>query len=500
MGRPPERPAYLPEDHHCGWRAYAEHLEKRLEEAHERIDKLESELEILKRHVFGRRSEKMPTIASELRVGEAIPPDETAARRRERARVRHELPARTIRHEIPPEQRRCPRCGRSDQLRPLGSGKTSIVFEHIPERFERQIHVQETLACRCGEIVTAEKRGTVVDKGRYGPGLLAHLVVAKCGDSIPMYRLEKSYQRMGIPLARSTMIEQFHRTGELLAPLANRIIELIGQADIVLADETPIRIQAPVKTRLGYLWTFVAEIEDGADLIGYRFSASRSGATPAAVLGSSTGALVVDAYTGYNRVTTPDGRTRVACWAHVRRRFFEARSTAPEAEQILHLIRELYRVEHDMRAAGVVATEVHRRARLERSQAVLDEIGAWLEREEARHPPQGLLGTAIRYTRRQWPALIRFVADPRLPLDNNASERALRVAALGRKNFLFVGSDAAGDRIAGLYAIVATCEANGVNPREYLVDVLLRIQDHPRSRIDDLLPHRWRALHAGDTS
>lgn len=476
------RPPDLPEDHHCAWREHAERLEAKLDAVLERVAALE-------RHAFGRRSEKMPPVAEALRVGAPPDPARGLERRRKHAKVRAELPARTIKHSVPDASRVCPACGGRD-LQPLGGGKVTTVFEHVPSRFEQQIHIQETLACRCGGgVVTAEPPAKVFDKSKYGPAFIAHLVSAKCADSTPFYRLAAMYQRMGIPMGRSTMIDLFHRAAELLAALPRRLIELIASDRVVGADETPVRVLAEGKCRLGYLWTFHA-----GKLVAYRFSASRSGQTPAAVLGDGEGELVVDGYTGYNHVTTPGRRARVGCWAHVRRKFFDAKATAPRAQEMLDLILELYRVEHAAKDQNIAGTDAHRELRQTQSRGILSRIRAWLDLEAERHPPRGALGKAITYALRQWPHLIRFADDPELPLDNNASERALRKAALGRKNFLFVGSDQAGENLAGLYSLVATCEANHVNPYDYLADVLVRIQTHPQSRLDELLPHRWKNL------
>jgi transposase len=291
------------------------------------------------------------------------------------------------------------------------------------------------------------------------------------------------------------MVEQFHRAAELLAPISKKLLDEIAASDLVQADETPLKVQAKGKTRTSYLWTFLA-----GKNIAYRYSPSRSGETAHTLLGGTTGALVVDAYTGYNSVVTPEGRVRVGCWAHARRRFFESLPTAPAAQQMLDLILSLYRVEHDALALGVVRTAEHLAMRQTRSRTIVDEIKRWLDDNLDVHPPKSPLGVAIRYALNQWEALTRFVEQPQYPLDNNSAERALRVVALGRKNFLFVGHDEAGQNIAGLYSLVATCEAHSVNPLAYLKDVLLRVQTHPAARIEELLPGRWQALFCGDTS
>jgi transposase len=364
---------------------------------------------------------------------------------------------------------------------------------------ERQVHIQEKLRCRCGEtILTADGAPKVFDKARYGPGFMAHLAVAKCADAIPLHRLAKQFRRSGVPLNRSTLVDLFHRSAEILAPLSNRLLEHVAQNEIVQADETTLRVQARRKTRVSWLWTFLANEAAATDenehkaLIGFVYSKSRSGETPVKVLGNTVGKLVTDKYSAYNKVLVPGGRERAGCLAHVRRRFFDALPTAPAAQHAMDLILEVYRVERIARDQGILGTPEHLALRQARSRAVMAELKSWLEAEQPKHLPRGPMGEAISYALGQWNALTLFLSDARVPLDNNASERALRAAALGRKNWLFLGHDQAGENIAGLFSLIATCEANGINPQDYLTDVLLRVQMHPASRIDELLPHNWK--------
>ena len=197
------------------------------------------------------------------------------------------------------------------------------------------------------------------------------------------------------------------------------------------------------------------------------------------------------------KVTTPSGRERAGCLAHLRRRFFDAQSTAPEAaKKAIGFILDVYRIERAALEADLLGTPEHLEMRQTQSKTVMDDFKGWLVAEQGRHPPRGPMGDAISYALGNWDALTLFLTDPHLPIDNNASERALRVAALGRKNFLFVGTDEAGENLAGLYSLIGTCEMNGVNPVAYLADVLLRVQTHPASRIDELLPHNWKPLQA----
>lgn len=225
-----KRPDHLPDGHHCEWRVWAEQLE-------ERVEKLESELEVIKRHVFGRRSEKLPSVKQQLRVGAGANSPAAQEKRRHNAAKRTDLPEQLIHHTVPQGQRKCPKCGGVD-LRSLGEGKMSEIIDYVPPRIERQIHVRETLACRCGEgVITAEGPAKVIDKGQYGAGFIAHAVVAKCADSLPLYRLEKIYGRHGAPVARSTLIEQFHAAAQLVHPIAKRILEKVACSPLVNARD-----------------------------------------------------------------------------------------------------------------------------------------------------------------------------------------------------------------------------------------------------------------------
>jgi len=451
---------------------------------------MNAKIEALAAHVH--KSEKLPRVADEVRQKRASEPSKTQELRAARADMKAKLVEQRIELRVPEAQRRCPTC-HNEKLRKAGE-KTSTLYEYVPGYFRRQVHVRETLSCTCGAyIITAPAPDKSTDKTHYGPGFVAHLLTAKCADSLPLYRLEKQYARAGIPIARSTMTDLFHRNAELLAPLSNRLLELVATLPIVQADETSLR-RLDVKKR-GFLWTFLgdlpcAEGEEPKHLVAYVFSPDRSGKTPSAVLGSSTGTLVVDAYTGYNAVTTPEGRERAACLAHARRKLFAAMESHPEVREALDIIRDVYVVEHDAKSAGLARTSEHLTMRRARSAPLMGKLHSWLKERDGLHPPKSLIGTAIRYALNNWTELTRFLDDPRIPPDNNRSEAALRVAALGRKNFLFVGHEQAGRNIAGVYALVATCEANGVNPLDYLRDVLLRVSERG-DKLDDLLPHRW---------
>ena len=453
-------------------------------------------IEQLERQLYGKKSEKMPSTGKELR--KVASPEELEARReaaedkrKEHAALKQKLRKETIVHKVPEADKQCPQCGGTVD-RPVGDGKHTLVIDYIPGQFVQREHIQETLGCRCGKhIATAPPPPRALDKSLYGPSFVAHLVTMKCADSIPLYRMAAQYSRVGIPLVRSTLNDLFHASADKLAALYKRLVELIARAGIVQADETPITMQRP-NTR-GYMWTFLAD-----NLIAYRFSATRAGKTPADVLGGTKGVLVVDAYTGYNQVTDVDGRERSGCLAHVRRKFFDARSSAPtEVERALALILDVYRVEHEATARGIVRTPEHLAMRQSRSSAAMGALAQWLNEEQHKHVPKSPLGSAIHYAINQWQPITRFLEDAAIPVDNNKSEGALRKVALGRKNFLFVGDEDHGENLAGLYSLVATCQANNVDPITYLADVLIRIDTHPASDIDALLPQNWKPPPSG---
>lgn len=488
----------LPQDHFCAWREEAEELREKLTEVEKKLattddamEKMRAQVDALTRAVFGKKSEKMPSLARE--VGKKPTRAETTKTRADRAAERSKLPIEPVQHNVPDGERTCPTC--HVEAKPAGT-KSSTEFDYVPGYFRRKLHQRETLSCSCGYIVTAPAPARVYDRCQYSPSFIAHLVVQKCGDSLPIYRMEKQFKRLSIPMSRSTMTELFHRAGELLRPLAKRVLALVAASDVVLADETTMPMLKTIKRdkdgnlqkkpKRSYLWTFVS-----GDFVAYRFSSSRSGSTPREVLGGTKGTLVVDAYTGYNSVTGVDGRTRAGCLAHARRKFFDASSSHPDAHVALDAIRDVYRVEHEAKERGVARTPEHLAMRQTRSKSTLEKLHAWLAQRKNSYLPKSGMGAAIRYALDNWTELTRFLDDVHVPPDNNRSEAALRVVALGRKNFLFVGHEDAGDNVAALYTLVATCEAHGVNPFEYLRDVLVRVSTQPAADIDALLPHRW---------
>jgi transposase len=244
-----------------------------------------------------------------------------------------------------------------------------------------------------------------------------------------------------------------------------------------------------MQTRAGrvFVWTFLSKL-----CTVYVFSPSRSGDTAKNVLGGTKGALTIDGYTGYNVVTDVDGRDRTGCWSHARRYLFGALASAPEARDGLDIILDLFMIERQAQALNIIGTAEHLALRKKESAAVLERFREWHRQMVPVFEPKSAMGEALRYIKNQWERLTAFLHDARIPLHNNASEAALRIVALARKNSLFFGNEEAARRFMVLYSLIATCERHDVNPEAYLADVLLRIQDHPKNRLVELLPHRWK--------
>ena len=458
-----------PKDHTCEWRDAASALQERVAKLEATIAKLESA------RMRPHRSEKRPKV----KLPPPVPPAPPAAAPRPNDDIRHAvLETEVEKLAVPEAKRTCPECS-STSLRAVGAGKTSTVYDYVGPHFRRRVCQRETLSCRCGEyIVTAAPPERVGEKVQFSASFVAHLVTTKCADNRAQYNLAKEYERLGIPISRSTINSLFHRAGKELAPLVERLFERIRDSVVVQADETSIKLQRA--TKRAFIWAFL-----GGGLIGYRFAEDRSGETPRTTLLASPGYIVVDAFTGYNKLLALGGRVRGGCLAHARRKIFEA----DEKSIALDLIGEIYALERRAKTSGITGTSAH--AELRRmARPHFARLLIWAREARRTNGPKSLMGRAAGYIVNNFRELGLFLRTPLVPIDNNASEAALRRIALGRKNYLFVGNVEAGKRLAGLYSLVASCEANGKNPVAYLTDVLLRI-GRPGQKIDELLPDRW---------
>lgn len=454
---------------------------------------LRAEAADLRRVLFGRKAERLPDARRTARAAARAKKDpkqretERVESRRKNRGDRASLPVVEHVLDVPEDDRVCPCCDALD-LSPLGEGIVSTQIEYVPAHLVRIQWRRMRYACRCGKgIVTAPPPPQVSDGCEYGPGVHAHVVVAKCADALPFYRLAKQFLRAGFPVSRATLCTLFHRAADQIDALYQRLLSEVSEAAHVFADETPLPVLAQGGCDRGYVWTFVTD-----RVVAFTFSPSRSGETPVRVLGGTSGSLQADAYSGYNAVTTPDGRVRAGCWAHVRREFFRSLDTAPaDAGEAMNRIALLYDVEHRAAELEVVGTPAHRAMRRAESAPRVDAFFEWLVERAPEHPPKSPMGKAIRYAQKQETALRQFLSDPRIGVDNNAAERALKPVALGRKNFLFAGHDEGAENLAKLQSIVATCERHGVNPQAYLEDVLVRVNTHPAKDIEALMPWAW---------
>lgn len=481
--------------------AAAESQSKTIEKLTLTIEQLTQKITELERALFGQKSERVVPVDREIakKQRETETPEEAEARKakaRARREARKEKRRETSTTEVivhaTPET--CSRCGLSLEDADDLADEVSEEYEYVPAQVVRREHRRQRKVCSCGCFAIGAAPARVVEGGLYGPGLHAHVAVAKCADSIPLDRQARAFKRAGVPLSKSTLCDLFHRDAELLGLLASRALELVVAASHVNADETSLKVQQKNECRRAFVWTFIAKDDAGHMMVAYRFSPDRSGETPIDVLGESTGVLQVDGYTGYNQVTTPDKRERAGCWSHARRKFFEARATAPdEANHAIELIRGIYEVEYAAAEKEILGTDKHRSLRTTKSRAIVNELYDWATAQKEKQRPKSPLGVALRYLINQRQTLERFLDDPKIRLDNNIAEQHLRLIALGRKNFLFVGHDEAGANLATLQTLVSSCLANEVNPQAYLTDVLRRIDSTPRAELDSLLPWNWRA-------
>lgn len=395
------------------------------------------------------------------------------------------LPVRTV--AVEPEARALT-CGCGATKERIGE-EASERLEYVPASLFVLKTVRGKYACRrCeGGVTIAPLPPQGLERSVAGPGLVAHVVADKYANHLPLYRQEEMLARDGADLPRSTLGDLIRGAAELLEPLAKRVLASVLQGRVVNTDDTGVTyLLSPRGRATGAVWAYVGERGE----VAYDFTETRSRDGPAAVLRGYKGYLQADALKQYDAFYASGEIVEVACWAHARRYFFEAlTSERALAEDMLERIRRLYALER--RAKG--ASEVERLLqRQEHARPILREIERWLAEHAPRVLPKGPMGQAIAYTTRNWGALVRYLEQGFLAIDNNAAERALRSVAVGRKNWLFAGSAEAGRRAAVLMTLVNTCKLQDVEPEAYLADVIVRVATTPTSRIDELTPRGWR--------
>jgi transposase len=476
------------------------------------VRKLQLQLARRNRNDFGSTSERFDDVQGTLL--ERQPLDEVQARRAAAAkpaanaaqidrRLPEHLPrenhehrpqATSAHHDASGKPCGCTACG--GRLRLIGK-EISEQLEYVPAHFKVIRHVRPKLACaKCQTIFQAPAPSRPIARGLAGAGLLAHVMVAKYCDHLPLYRQSRIYAREGVEIDRSTMAGWVDQCEQLLDPLIAALGRYVMAAQKVHADDTPVKVLQPGagKTRQGRLWVYVRDDRPAANFAApaawFQYSPNRKGEHPRRHLKDFRGTLQADAYGGWNRIYASGAVVEAACWAHARRPWWDlycdtGRSEDSIAAQALRRIRELYEIEEEIRGRPPDVRREHRRAR---AAPMLQDMHEWLTGLLGRVSAKSELAQAIGYSLARWTALTRYVDDGRIEIDNNAAERALRGMALGRSNYLFMGSDAGGERAAALYSLVETAKLNGLDPEAYLRGVLSRIADHPINRVDELLP------------
>ena len=473
--------------------------------------KLAHQLEQLRRRLYGRSSEKV-ALPQTLFIHAGLPtePDPepapapaasaTPARKKKghgRKPLPQDLPRTVVEHTLPQQACVCGACGEGLQQ---FAWELSEQLEYIPASLHVIQHLRARYACpRCADTVTiASKPAQPIEKGLAGPGLLAHVLTSKYADHLPLHRQSKMLWRHGVAVSDRTLMDWVAQCATLLTPLVEAMRLDLLQSYALHSDDTPVpvRDKTRAQTRQGRLWVYVGDEAHPQIVFDYTPDRSRDG--PLRFLDGWCGHLQADAYAGYDALYR-QGATEVACWAHARRKFVEAQSSDNTRATIaLAHIRGLYETERaardeaESRGLDHTATcALRAEKRAEKARLTLQAFAEWLEQQAEQVLPKSPLGEAIGYARNQWTALCRYVDDGALAIDNNAAERALRRVAVGRKNWLFAGSDTGGQRAATVYSLIATCERHGVEPWAYLYDVLARLPEHSMHKLDELFPHNW---------
>lgn len=462
---------------------------------------LEHQLAKLKRARFGSQSEKLDQQIRQLELMlEDLQTTRSADKAAEptihsnptpssaRRALPEHLPRETIEHG---KQHDCEHCGQALSL--IGED-VSEQLEYVPASFRVIRHCRPKYRCdECDRIVQAPAPSKPIPKGYAGAGLLAHVAVAKYCDHLPLYRQSAIYAREGVELERSTLADWVGRICHLLRPLHNALYDYVIAGAKLHGDDTPVPVLQPGRktTKQGRLWGYLRDDRPagntGAAAVWFAYTPDRKGKWPAEHLASYSGTLQADGYAGYNALYATGRIQEAACWAHVRRHFVEIDRVQPEsfATEVLHTIAELYAIEKRIKGKS---PDQRVKARQARAGPLLEQLKERLRETLSQVPKKLPLAKAIHYALVRWEALLRYVDNGTLEIDNNAIEREIRPIALGRKNYLFAGSDAGGERAAMMYSLINTAKLNGVEPEAYLRQVISVVNDHPVNRIDELLP------------
>ena len=491
-----------------------------LERAHKRLERdndlLRAALKNARRRMFGQSSEKLDGIQHELFEEASADLDAEAARelaetaaaeaeqeaaaleKKKRKPLRKRstvgLPRQRQIHELPEQDRICGCC--KEPMEPFGE-QVSEEIEYIPAVLRVIEHVSLKYSCpRCHDgVVTAPAPERPIPRVMASAGLLAHVAVSKFSAHLPLYRQEQMFASQGARISRKTMCGWLGATAELLEPIVVEMKRELLKEPLIQSDDTTIRYQdrsRPGQTSRGYLWAYS---KPWAEVV-FDFRTDRSRAGPLEFLAGYRGAVQADGYAGYNELFRCDDIVHVGCMAHVRRKVYESRGEYPEwAELLLAGFQRLYRIERSARGADITGERLVelRQGEPRRVLTVLGDTMAELRREVL---PQSGFGRAIAYACDQWPSIMRYTELAEAQLDNNGVENAIRPVALGRRNWLFAGSESGGQRAAILFSLITTCKRLGIDPNAYLTDVIARIGAHKASRIGELTPRNWKTAQA----
>ena len=406
------------------------------------------------------------------------------------------LPPHLERIEVLHEPERCTCAACQAALVKIGEDVTEQL--HIePAVFKVIRHIRPKYTCRaCETVHAAPVAPAIIDGGLPTSGLLAYVALAKYLDHLPLYRLEQRAERQGVALSRRTMSTWIGQLGVALSPLVDRLVAHLREGDSLHADETPVRQLDPGKgkTKRAYLWAYRSnDLTGGPPMVVFDYQATRSGQWARTFLADWSGHLMVDDYAGY-KALFGEKVIEQACWAHARRKFFELHAAMggkhPLAAEALERIGRLYAIEAEARGQGLSIT-ARQALRAERAIPELQSLKDWLTRLSLTAAPGSGLANAIHYLLRRWSAFAAYAETGHLPMDNNPVENAIRPIAIGKKNWLFAGSERAGKRAAAIQSLIGTARLNGIDPAQWLRDTLEKLPTWPNSRIDELLPVRW---------
>jgi transposase len=498
------------EDLHAALEDAAKLHDQALQEREQRIQELRQQLALYHRYVFGPRRERLveapgqghlfeldaiETITPPLPELPARDPGAPPRQRRSRKPDYDRLPQVRIEHDVPEGEKICAHCGETKAR--IGEDEARVL-QFIPARFELQVHVLRKYACsRCRDSVIAPEVPTRPVSGCIaGAGVLAEVVVSKFAEHLPLYRFEDISTRYGLYLPRSTLCDWVRNVADLLKPLYEFQKELVETAPVIWTDDTHVTVLGGEQpgSRKGRFWVYIGPTAIPYDV--YDFTENRKRDGPARFLANYTGYLQADAFSGYDGIYAgSEGKIlEVACWAHARRKFYEARSSSPaEASLVLQMIWRLYEVEDRVRPLD---DDARRAMREVEAVPILQRLREELDRLSSRLLPKSALAQAVTYALNQWRALCRYTEDGRLTIDNNASERRVRDQAIGRKNWMFLGSADAGPRAAVLCTILAGAKRHRLEPWAYMHDVILQLAvDASSESLARLLPDRWAVAH-----